>query len=369
VILGLCVGVGLYFLGPGAVGWSAEVNAVGYINLSLPEGYHLIANQLSNRENRVDQILPSVAEGTQLVTFDGRDWITNEFVAGSWTYPDIPLPPGEAALLRSPTNSIQTWVGSVLQGELKVLIPAGGSLRSSLVPQAGKLSEVLQFPKVVGTKIYKVDPSTGQRVLRATCTDAGWEPEEPVLNVAEGFYVEAPREYVWSRAFAFNPGDSPTSTAIRVVTQPRSWQVKPGDIVSLSVEATSTNRLYYRWQRNGNDIPDANDPTLALPITGTESVGRYWVKIWDEKSWVWSEVARVELAGAELTRLIITQDSQRRGVLLTPQATAGRAPTIEVSTDLVRWTELGDAPHSDADSVLDPFSSQQAARFYRLRLD
>ena len=264
---------------------------------------------------------------------------------------------------------MKTWVGSVLQGELKVLIPAGGSLRSSPVPQEGKLSEVLQFPKIVGTRIYKVDNITGQMVLRATCTVAGWEPEEPVLRTAEGFYVEAPREFFWTRSFAVYSGDSPTSAAIRIATQPQSQQANLGDTISLAVQATSANSLRYQWQRNGNDLPGANDPTLLISVAGAENTGSYWVKIWDNKSWIWSDIARVQLAGSEPPRLTINQDSQGRGILLSPQGTAGPNSTIEASTALIHWAELGGAESIDASWILDRFSGRQATRFYRLRRD
>src|SRR5881394_1280750 len=148
--------------------------AVGFVNVSITgQRAQLIANPLSNRANRLDQILTQmspVPEGTKLVTFDGRNWLTNEYLQSAWTFPEITLSPGGGALLFSPTNWTQTWVGGILQGELKVLIPIGGSLRSSPVPLSGKLREKLLFPKVTGTKIYNIDDS-GQLVLRATCTD------------------------------------------------------------------------------------------------------------------------------------------------------------------------------------------------------
>ena len=176
--------------GPAAMVRGANVAASGYVNAMLGQRAQLIANPLSAKANRIDQVLTWAPEGTKLVTFDGRNWLTNEYLQGAWTFPEITLSPGEGALLLSPTNWLQTWVGGILQGELKVWIPTGGSLRSSLVLQSGKLSEVLLFPKVAGTKIYNVNDS-GQLVLRATCSDTGWEPEEPTLTVGESFYVEA----------------------------------------------------------------------------------------------------------------------------------------------------------------------------------
>ena len=366
-ITNVCFLVAASLFGSAVLVRGANFGWNGYANdTMLGQHAKLIANPLSNRANRIDQVLTPlshVPEGTKLVTLDGRNWLTNEYLQGAWTFPEITLSPGGGALLFSPSNWVQTWVGAVLQGELKVWIPAGGSLRSSPVPLSGKLSERLLFPKVIGTKIYNVDV-TGQLVLRATCGDAGWEPEEPTLNVGESFYVDAPREFVWSPAFA-GDGDSPTATAIRITNQPRNQQISPGDSLSLAVEASSTNRLFYQWQINGNDIVNATEPTLVIPQAGSEHFGKYWVKIWDEKSWVWSDIAVVSSLAPRLT---IEQDNQRRGMVLSFQGTSGRKAAIEISTDLIQWTELGGTESIDPDTVLDRLTSQ-AARFYRLRLD
>src|SRR5262245_24219100 len=261
----------------------ANTGTLGYLNVGINHPVQLIANPLSAWANRIDQVLTArIPEGTKLVTFDGRNWLTNEYLRSGWTFPEITLSPGGGALLFGPTNWTLTLVGAVEQGELKVLIPAGGSIRSSPVPLSGKLSERLLFPKVIGTKIYSVDDS-GQLVLRATCSDNGWEPEEPSFYAGESFYVEAPHEFVWSRAFA-GEGDSPTNIAFQITKQPRNQQLSPGDCLLLEVEASSTNRLSYQWQFNGNDISNAIEPTLDISQAGPEHFGKYWVKIWDEKS-------------------------------------------------------------------------------------
>jgi hypothetical protein len=358
-------------IGPALMVRGANGGAVSYANVAIRQRAQLISNPLSNRANRADEILTSltsVPEGTKLAKFDGRNWLTNEYLQGVWTFPEMTLSPGEGALLLGTTNWTLTWVGAIPQGELKVWIPAGGSLRSSLVPQTGKLSELLQFPKVTGTKIYRVD-DTGQFVLRATCTNAGWEPEEPTILAGESFYIEAPHEFVWNRAFVFDSagGDSPTNTAIRILNQPRSQQIS-GEPLLLAVEATSTNGLYYQWQFNGNDIMNATEPTLFIPQASLEHVGNYWVNIWDGMSWVWSDIAVVQAASSSSPRLTIDQDQQRRGMVLISQGASGRNPVIEFSTDLVQWTELTGAESIAPDAVLDR-SSSQAARFYRLRLD
>jgi len=166
-----------------------------------------------------------------------------------------------------------------------------------------------------------------------------------------------------------NGNDSPAATAIRVVAQPQRRQMNLGDTISLSVEAASTNKLFYQWQLNGNDIPGATDPTLTIARAGRENLGSYWVNIWDHRSWVWSDITRVELVSSGSPRLAINQDSQGRGVLLVSQGTSGRKVAIEFSSDLVNWADLGGAEQIDSNSVLDRFSGQQSERFYRLRLE
>ena len=369
-IRNVCFLVAANLLGLAVTVRGANNGVVAYVNVSINHRAQLICNPLSHMANRIDQLqsLAELPEGTRLVTFDGRNWSTNEYLQGAWTLPEITLSPGGGALLFGPTNRVLTWAGSVLQGELKVLIPAGGSLRSSPALLSGKLSERLLFPKVTGTKIYNVDDS-GQLVLRATCSDTGWEPEEPTLTVAETFYVDAPHEFIWSLAFvADSAGDSPTATAIRILKQPQSQQISLGDTLSLEVETSSTNSLRYQWQINGEDILNATEPTLFIPQSSSEHLGKYWVKIWDEKSWVWSDIAVVQAAGPIVPRLMIDQDPQRRGVVLISQGTSGRQAAIEVSTDLIQWTELGGTEPMGPDAVLDRWTSQ-VARFYRLRLD
>ena len=189
-----------------------------------------------------------------------------------------------------------------------------------------------------------------------------------MLGVGEGFYVDAPQDFVWSRLFAVN-GQSATSTAIRVITQPQSRQINPGDSFSLSVEATSTNQLFYQWQRNGNDLPGATGSTLVVPSAGPENLGSYWVRIWDHKSWLWSDAVRIQFAGAQAPSLAISRDGQGNGVLLRFRETTGRKAIVEVSTDLIHWVEGVGLDQIDASSVLDQFHDQPTARFYRLRLD
>src|SRR6185369_11188893 len=47
-----------------------SVNAVVYVNLSLTNGYSMIANPLNNGSNALSQILPNVPDGATILKFD-----------------------------------------------------------------------------------------------------------------------------------------------------------------------------------------------------------------------------------------------------------------------------------------------------------
>src|SRR6266516_3180685 len=130
-ITNVCFLVVASVFGPAVMVRGANIGTVGYVNVSINHGAQLIANPLSTWANRIDQVLTPlshVPEGTKLVTFDGRNWLTNEYLRGAWTFPEITFSPGEGALLLSPTNWLQTWAGGILHGELYVWVPVGGSI-------------------------------------------------------------------------------------------------------------------------------------------------------------------------------------------------------------------------------------------------
>jgi hypothetical protein len=149
--------------------------------------------------------------------------------------------------------------------------------------------------------------------------------------------------------------------------QPQSRQINPGENLLLSVSATSTNQLFYQWQFNGTDIPSATDTTLSIPDAGSNHVGRYWVRIWDERTWVWSDLVAVQMAGSFPLRLNVRNEPD--GVRVSLPNLGTRKGAIEVSPDLLQWNELMSTDQIEAGSLLDSSSGQRTMRFFRLRLD
>src|SRR6266480_2545573 len=108
-----------------AQGTVYSVNAVGYVNLTIPTGFSMIANPLNNTAangNTVSNLFPSVPIGTTIYKFDNvaGTYSINQFSFAGWGSPNDTMLPGDGAFIRNPTASpiSVTLVGEVMQGPL-----------------------------------------------------------------------------------------------------------------------------------------------------------------------------------------------------------------------------------------------------------
>jgi hypothetical protein len=187
-----------------------SVNAVGYINVDVPPGFSMIANQLNAANNAISALIPTAPGGTaiykftgsayEIYTFDDLDsvWLPN----GNAT-----LNPGEGAFIRNPTQQPfrVTFVGEVPTGSLSNPLPAGFSIRSSQVPQAGGITSDLGFPAAGGDTIYQFN-NAGNNYTISTFDDLDsvWLPTEPEIDVGEAFFVRKTAAGDWTRTFDVN---------------------------------------------------------------------------------------------------------------------------------------------------------------------
>jgi hypothetical protein len=195
-----------------------SVNAVGYVNVPVVQGYQIIANPLNNSNNMLSVILPSVADGTLIYKFNP---VTQTFGNAStfidappdpaFWFPDAVLNPGEGVFLRAPAAGTLTFVGEVPQGSLSNPLPQNYSLRSSIVPQSGGISSVLGLTAADGDTVYFFNPATQTYANALTYIlappDPGfWFPTEPNPAVGQGFFFKnntgTPRS--WTRTFSVN---------------------------------------------------------------------------------------------------------------------------------------------------------------------
>jgi hypothetical protein len=190
-----------------------SVNVVGYINVEAPPGFSIIANQLDNGAgNDLRDLVPSAPDGTTVYKFTGAgyDILSYDEIDEAWTPLElvINLNPGDAAFVRNPTASpiTMTFVGEVLQGNLVNSLPAGFSMKSSIVPQAGTISQ-LGLAGQDGDTVYQFDNAASAYVINSFDEiDEAWAPAEPTLGVGEGFFFRNPTTTArqWTRDFSVN---------------------------------------------------------------------------------------------------------------------------------------------------------------------
>jgi hypothetical protein len=177
-----------------------SVNVVGYINLELPAGFSLIANQLDRGQNTLNDVLPDAPFGASIFKFNpATAGFESSINFGTWE-PNLSLAPGEGAFLQLDAPATITFVGEVRQGNnLTVNIPSGFSIASSIVPQSATLED-LGFPAEFGDSVFFFRGGSYQQSI------AFPEFQPPAVPaVGEAFFINndgAAR--VWSRDFSVN---------------------------------------------------------------------------------------------------------------------------------------------------------------------
>ncbi|MBM3880242.1 MAG: hypothetical protein FJ387_11070 [Verrucomicrobia bacterium] len=181
-----------------------SVNAVGYINLQLPVGFSMVANQLDagTGNNTVSKLLASVPDGTIVYKYTAGAFQINAFDLGEWSFPNATLEPGEGAFIRLPSAATVTLVGEVPQGNLTTALPAGFSIVSSKVPQTGQLDTVLGFPVADGDIVYRFNNATGAYSIHIF--DLGEWDNPPSPAVGEAFWARKVAAATWTRQFSVN---------------------------------------------------------------------------------------------------------------------------------------------------------------------
>jgi len=210
-----------------------SVNAVGYVNQTVPSGgYAILANPLNgNPNNNLNAIMPLPDEfvGTSVYRFNPatqgyRD--TMQWVPGpGWLASDpsdLVVAPGEGFFVQnvagSPLNI--TFVGEVPSGTTHNVLPGANkySISSAIVPKGLAIGWVglansLGFPADTGDSLFIFDPATqGYKDTVQYVDGIGWlssdyPPEGPTINPGTGFFVQkAPdaTHFSWDMTFSVN---------------------------------------------------------------------------------------------------------------------------------------------------------------------
>jgi hypothetical protein len=182
-------------------------NIIGYVSISLPPGYCMIANPLNTSTTSVTGLLPNMPEEMTLSKYDTNlvSLSNNVFKAGKWLKPEDTLTPGEGAIVFNPTNEFKTihFSGEVLQGKLTNPIPAGFSIRGSMLPLPGRLDADLAFPLNEGDVVHVFNRDQ-QKYIIYNYPSKEWTNNPPVLAAGESFWVGKTAPANWVQDFTIN---------------------------------------------------------------------------------------------------------------------------------------------------------------------
>jgi hypothetical protein len=192
-----------------------SVNAVGYVNTTLVPGFNLVSNPLNNTEangNTIRNLFGSLPDGSQVYRFTGTqfDIVARDDLAGGWdddAKANQTITPGQGVFVRNAgtANVTVTFVGEVPQGNLTVNIPAGFSIISSPVPQAGNIDTDLNYDPANGDQLFFWNEA-GQNYIPRNydATFGEWDAPLPNLEVGEAVFIRKDAAATWSRTFNVN---------------------------------------------------------------------------------------------------------------------------------------------------------------------
>jgi hypothetical protein len=202
-----------------------SLNVVGYINVTVPPNFSMIADQLYSVNQSTaqyisplldSQLLDGAHNGVELFKYSNANGYTI-LIANStgWQGPatTTTLYPGEAVFIYNPftTNLTLTFVGQVPQGSLTNALFQNFNLVSSIVPQSGALDDPAGAALVpnAGDEIFLYDSVNGYQIYIASGTTGVWQkpaslPASPTPAVGQGFfyYTSKAAGVTWTRTFS-----------------------------------------------------------------------------------------------------------------------------------------------------------------------
>jgi len=208
-----------------------SVNAVGYVNLTLPVGFSMVANPLNagTGNNTITKLFaPANMSATPTAcrvylynnSTGAYQTVTFSSLTGNWsgTAAGTEILPGDGVFFQNLSGAplTATFVGEVMQGSLSTPIPQGFSIKSSQVPQAIDPDSATQLPNAAdripgapGDRIYRFNPATGgyQTYTFSSLTGAWTGPggSLPTFNVGESFFFQRLNPATaWTRTFSVN---------------------------------------------------------------------------------------------------------------------------------------------------------------------
>ena len=240
--------------------------------LNLTPGLTLIANQLDHGSNTLNEIMPSVPDGTILYKFNNAktNWSEAYFSSaiGVWLPPGITLNPGEGAFIQSPTNFSLTFSGAPKVPVLPLNIPDGACYLVSL-----QTNDIGDYANIVGAAAEDGAAMflwNGAEYTEADNLAGMWFPggssNSPAIAVGESVWISPAGE----------SGPAPLAVPPLMVSLPQPAQlVGVGSNAVLSASMNGLSALTYQWFKNQVPIPGAIATTLTISNVSLNDTGYY----------------------------------------------------------------------------------------------
>jgi len=153
-----------------------------------------------------------------------------------------------------------------------------------------------------------------------------------------------------------------------ITVQPFSQTVSTGATVRLSAMAVGLQPLSFQWQHYGTDIPGATNASLNLVDVQAASVGIYAVVVSNTAGVVISANAMLSIAGQPNPPHIDSLARLPDGTFRLQISSGPGTFAIEVAPDVYGWTQLSTYATSNAVFQYTDPDTNQASRFYRIRV-
>jgi len=199
--------VSLAGMATSAVGQSNlySANVVGFYNIPVAANQKvMLGNQLHTPNDTLGGVIPNPPPLSQFFKFNaGFTSYQFDDVDLVWTpNPNVSLAPGEGGFFMSPVKTTLTFIGEVLQGSLTNTLPRLSKvIRTSIVPQAGRVSADLKLPGDPNDQMFTY-PSQAYTAFQFDDIDLIWVPFDPSNAVGQSFfYIKVGNTTNWIRNF------------------------------------------------------------------------------------------------------------------------------------------------------------------------
>jgi hypothetical protein len=259
---------------------------VCYTNTMYP-GMNFIAHQVEQGGNTLNEIMPNVPEGTELLKCRTAESAT--FLNGAWhdissqTWPDpITFSPGEAAWLFTTQSFSLTFCGAVRQPVLPILLPTGYWPGSCQIPIVAGYEDIVGQAPTFGTMLLRWVPLQTD-YLQYIYDGSEWldyitgDPATPAVPIGEAVFIYS--------EFGSGAGWS-MAVPPRILSHPANQTADCGGTATFTVVVGCYDAGCppppdgnYQWYFNGAPVSGAVNASLVIPDVSPAASGFYHVLV------------------------------------------------------------------------------------------